>query len=213
MRKTPITSSLSLQMSTLASIWQHIMADRRARFLQDASRALLVHSPAVSARLGLQSILHHEQQSGAKELTTTPCQSCGSQLIPSWSCTRISKSNIVPVKRRALSDGTIVYRCNKCGCLSSRKRSPRASRVHQRSHRPCPFDQAPSTQPPSSSMPYSSQTMKLSTSATAEVASTASNPRKRQKSRKNGGLSALVAQSKSQTGTSGLDLMDFIKSV
>ncbi|KAF2222255.1 hypothetical protein BDZ85DRAFT_125616 [Elsinoe ampelina] len=201
--------SASSASSNLSITSQHTSMDmRRLKYLEEASVLLQTQSPAISSHLGLQSILFTLPASIASSSPpANNCQSCGTCLVPSWSCIRVQRQMArSPLLAEESSKDSLIYRCNKCGCLSTSKRRSRTARQckisesaqKMASDAPKQISQVLDTAPP----PMSDD----------KVNTQAQGGRKRAKNRKSAGLGALIARNQPSEAPKGFDLMDFMKS-
>ncbi|KAG8630276.1 hypothetical protein KVT40_001895 [Elsinoe batatas] len=184
------------------------MNARRLKYLEEASLLLQIQSPAISSHLGMQNILlTHTASTTSSPPPTINCLSCGTCLVPSWSCIRVQRKNArLPSFSEKSSRDALIHRCNKCGCLSTRKRRSRTARPREisesaqdmASDASRQFSQVlDTTRPPVSDDKVNSQ---------------AQGGRKRAKNRKSAGLGALIARNQPSEAPKSLDLMDFMKS-
>lgn len=191
----------------------------RLRFLNDSAHLIAVGSPTTSAVLSshynkllaendldLQAS-KKDQDSRRREV----CGACGSLMIPGWSC-HVIQGNIKPkeaqrakkISRKPTSklEKAKVYSCLRCHRKTVQPIVARESKVILKKP-----------------IVSKSQTIQHATSAAPASITESANAssKKRAKARKQGGLQAMLAKSKTESlGPSsrgfGLDLMDLMKS-
>ena len=218
----------------------------RQQFLVEVSERLFATSPTISARLGAEHIRLNDGERQQSE--SPICLACGIILIPGWSCRKTSRSlTKAKVDHNTCIKLTPrFYECDKCGTRTIIKPSRKITRKDHRTISSSTTQLKPQ-QSIASSIPAPSQRQELTTShhqapkdlaqetglsrnieatplsLVAPESTLAAQPlnaasKKRARTRKQGGLQALLAQRKTETGTQagaggGLDLMDFMKSV
>lgn len=95
---------------------------KRTRYLDEASKLLLIASPSTSSYL---QSLHQEQRpkssGGSEHKNTTVCSACGTFQIPGWSCRKLSQDHIAKRprtrKERIASNGkakVVSLQCLRC---------------------------------------------------------------------------------------------------
>ena len=198
----------------------------RLRFLNDSAHLIAIGSPTTSAVLGshydkllaendldLQAS-KKDQDSRRREV----CSACGSLMIPGWSC-HVIQENIKPKEAQRAkkfsrkSTGKLekvkVYSCLRCHRKTVQHVLARESKVLLKK----PIVSKSQTilhvasAAPASITEYASATPKSANASS----------KKRAKARKQGGLQAMLAKSKTEplgpsSGDFGLDLMDLMKS-
>jgi tartrate dehydratase beta subunit/fumarate hydratase class I family protein len=198
----------------------------RLRFLNDSAHLIAIGSPTTSAVLGshydkllaendldLQAS-KKDQDSRRREV----CGACGSLMIPGWSC-HVIQENIKPKEAQRAkkfsrkSTGKLekvkVYTCLRCHRKTVQPVLARESKVLLK--KPI-VSKSQTIQHAASAAPASITEYASATSKSANASS-----KKRAKARKQGGLQAMLAKSKTELlGPSsedfGLDLMDLMKS-
>ena len=191
----------------------------RLRFLNDSAHLIAIGSPTTSAVLGshydkllaendldLQAS-KKDQDSRRREV----CGACGSLMIPGWSC-HVIQGNIKPKEAQRAkkfsrkSTGKLekvkVYSCLRCHRKTVQHVLARESKVLLKKP-----------------IVSKSQTIQhVASAAPASITESANaSSKKRAKARKQGGLQAMLAKSKTEplgpsSGGFGLDLMDLMKS-
>ena len=183
--------------------------DARLRYLQDASEALQISSPAIASRLGA---LGNRATAGSRQSTADKldCASCGTRLVRGWSCTvaKDGKTKQTRKNRLALSGiaiKSVALKCSRCGVITSceMKKQTRSGRLPARSTLPTPTKVAD----PAITQPRP-------TSAETRAKESATIPQKRARGKKSS-LQSIIAGQKpvpsKQTSGFGLDLQDFMK--
>jgi len=198
----------------------------RLRFLNDSAHLIAIGSPTTSAVLGshydkllaendldLQAS-KKDQDSRRREV----CGACGSLMIPGWSC-HVIQENIKPKEaqrakkfsRKPTSklEKAKVYSCLRCHRKTVQPVLARESKVLLK--KPI-VSKSQTIQHAASAAPAS-----ITEYASATPKSANASSKKRAKARKQGGLQAMLAKSKTEplgpsSGDFGLDLMDLMKS-
>ncbi|KAJ5102262.1 hypothetical protein NUU61_004484 [Penicillium alfredii] len=184
------------------------------RFLNDAAQSLSL-SPSTSAHLlATHTLLLHQD---SKALTVRQqkdyCGACGSIRDPqSTKVTQIRRGKSLPSQSSRPGPGATVYKCLRCHRRAVTPRKQRLSKTTSRitSHAatakpsPTPISQQ-STPSEVAKSTTDAPTPKEPPSKTAENASS----KKRAKTRKQGGLQALLASK--QRSSPSLDLLDFLQ--
>jgi len=195
------------------------------KYLNDGAHLMALAAPGCSAHLmsacNLLMFANDIEQSDTRRRHV--CGGCGSIMIPGWT-TSVEKERICEQKKKkkrieksrkrpiaSSSTSTMVYTCERCGCQtphSINKTTP--SRISLRNAlQPRPSLAEAADRP---GIPSSDPKAQIGTSVA--VSANASSKR-RAKSRKQGGLQALLAKNKeasqSSGGGFGLDLLDFMK--
>ena len=191
----------------------------RLRFLNDSAHLIAVGSPTTSAVLSshynkllaendldLQAS-KKDQDSRRREV----CGACGSLMIPGWSC-HVIQGNIEPqeaqrakrISRKPTSklEKAKVYSCLRCHRKTVQPIVARESKVILKK----------SIVSKSQAIQHAASAAPASITESANASS-----KKRAKARKQGGLQAMLAKSKTESlgpssGGFGLDLMDLMKS-
>lgn len=188
----------------------------RLRFLSDSAHLLATTAPATSAYLMSQcnGVMFENDLETTEAHRRKACGACGNIMLPGLSSTiRKEIRHSARRKRKSRMDKpdhakqarATVYECSFCHRntrLLLPTTTPTAIRKSSRHN-----TRAVSLQSASSSTPSNSQSQ-----SPAPTSANASS-KKRAKSRKHGGLQALLAKkNESQRGGFGLDLMDLMKS-
>lgn len=195
----------------------------RLRFLNDSAHLIAIGSPTTSAVVGshydkllvendldLQAS-KKDQDSRRREV----CGACGSLMIPGWSC-HVIQENMKPkeaqrakkMSRKSTSklEKAKVYSCLRCHRKTVQPVVARESQVLLKKPIVSKIQHAASAAP-ASITEYASATPKSANASS----------KKRAKARRQGGLQAMLAKSKTEplgpsSGGFGLDLMDLMKS-
>ncbi|EOA82193.1 hypothetical protein ACJQWK_05465 [Exserohilum turcicum] len=184
--------------------------EARARFLEEAAHLLAVPSPMAAAFVGRarnKLVEDAELEIPAKEANAyrrSICNACGNVMIPGWSCrvsshlpgNGITRKEKKDSKKPPQLDRTIHYTCLMCHRETQQalRQTPR-----RKSKKSAPV---PDAQP----VPVPGKPTKEVDSAPKTLNASS---KQRQKARK-GGLQAMLDKKKSQdSGSGGLDLMDF----
>jgi RNase P subunit RPR2 len=191
----------------------------RLQFLKDAAHLLHVQSPTTAAVLGSQydKLLvdrNLDLEASQKEWDAHRrdiCGACGNLLIPGLSCqvsqeTTTSEGNKGRKAKKPKGDvqKAMVHTCSRCDTRTIQPiPAPPPARFHKRG-----------SGISKSQSQHSSNAKATILQDDAAPKSANASSKKRAKTRKQGGLQALVDKSKnnSRKGDFGLDLMDFIKS-
>lgn len=194
-------------------------------FLSDAAHLLAVDAPACSSHImsSRDTIMFANDMELSESHRRHVCGGCGAIKVPAWTVEvaketsegrrkkRMTKGQLKKLKERAIkstAQGAMVDICKRCDRKT--RQSILKPVPHRNTHR-----QAPASRPSilnTSALPPASSTLTSSTSAPA--ASTNASSKKRAKSRKQGGLQALLAKNKETSQGSrgfGLDLMDLMR--
>ncbi|GAM90088.1 hypothetical protein ANO11243_081280 [Dothideomycetidae sp. 11243] len=186
----------------------------RKTFLDQASQELLSKSPATSAYIGLVYLRAGHSPQSKENLNR--CGHCGTILLPSWSCKRHKSRNSTTVLRHDRNyhpASTAIYKCSSCGNDSAlRRRRMATPRTKRADLKPASTTkEAVVLSEPPATLNVSNVAMQSEVRSKGEAEPSPSASRKRAKSRKTAGLSALLAQSKTaQADPPTLDLMDFM---
>ncbi|GAB7346780.1 hypothetical protein MBLNU459_g1880t1 [Dothideomycetes sp. NU459] len=218
-------------MSQLAPKSPSVEALAGMRHLEQASQALMITSPALSAFLGSQrAVLASTLKiTDRDDEDLKRCRACSYSLIPGWSCqtSRISRSNpnkSHPRNGRKQSNGRssnsdmmqMIYKCSRCQSetkVNVTSQKPKAARsklkmpaAEETAQVPLPnLESATSVRPPATKMAI--------TSKEADKPAADASVKKRPRKTKHGGLQALLAKTKNESSSpAGFDLMDFMKS-
>lgn len=228
------TSPLRIAMERSAAETRELST--RLKYLDEAAHVLALASPETS------SFLESQYSYLVAENDLTPpdsrkkdvCGACGTILIPGLSCTITQETNLPlgpkkkgsNVEKRTASKDNIpkkmkIYSCSRC---SSKTRLPiQSTKARMNAPKPAKASTAASS---TTTVAASAQPTEAKSSAATNAAVPVSAPpnpapaaanassKKRAKARK-GGLQALLANSKKDTGSSkgfGLDLMDLMRS-
>lgn len=174
-------------------------------FLTKAVSALPLDSSTSAHLLTVQTQLLHEQSKTLNVLQKRDhCGACGSIRKPQW-----SKVTEVKPKRKALtagraSTGATVYKCLRC-C----QRTVLPSHKRQRNPVSKPPSRAATVTSSRASTPVGADMKGSKEASTDPKSGDNQNSRKRAKSRKQGGLQALLASK--QRAQPSLDLLDFLQ--
>lgn len=195
------------------------------KFLSDAAHLMAVSAPACSSHImsSRDTIMFANDMELSESHRRHACGGCGTIKVPAWTVEvakettesrrrkRMTKRQLQKLKERAIKStapGAMVDICKRCD-----------RKTHQSILKPAPHRntqrQAPASRPSilnTSALPPTSST--LTSSTTASTASTNASSKKRAKSRKQGGLQALLARKKEAPQGSkgfGLDLMDLMR--
>lgn len=182
----------------------------RHAYLKEASSLLAMRSPAVSSRLGLESLAPQDTtEKLAKAIDF--CTACGSLMVPGWSCKeiadRVSKRRRQDRSQKTLEGGKIsrleCLRCHAFTVVESRRPARRSPNTAQSRVEPQRVMMRRSPEP-------EIKGFKLKEAEDSIVHP----PRKRARSKKSS-LQALVSKqggtAHSAVGGFGLDLIDFMK--
>lgn len=189
---------------------------------------LIASSPSTSALLGAQRLKLTGKQ---EESDTSPndgilCGSCGYILIPGWSCRKIQpnarhKRRNSLVNRQQQRQSTFApkthdmfYQCDKCGFETLRPSVRRTTRSADTKASSVPL--VTSSVAPDVGTHARSTSSVASKAASKDFESTIplnTAIKKRPRARKPAGLQAMLANSKKGPVSSGLNLMDFMKSI
>lgn len=197
----------------------------RLRYLEEAAQLLLVSAPTTSTLLGAARIkltskydMPLVQRDGARI-----CNSCGNILILGWSSKKARLSKHESKKRsleqpirptRNTSQSSMAYDCSCCGSISYHKKSERVSRPINKTVQVAITPMQPTSAVQTSLDKPSSMQQSAPCAAVNRVDSASATSRKRVRGRKQEGLQAMLAKSKVQAAPStGLDFMDFMKTV
>ncbi|KAF1347100.1 hypothetical protein BDV97DRAFT_278101, partial [Delphinella strobiligena] len=183
-------------------------------YLEKWAESFLVTSPALSAYLGAQRDRLCQVQHVLPEdhETRKACQSCGSILVPGWSCKKYrprpnpqqkkdaKKHSASPVKasiKKAEPLDYVAYECDLCHVVTRFKLPTKKTKVATRKMR----------EPDGTTNVKVTGASSLATTPSKDVEGSG---RKRAKKNKSGGLAALLAKSKNESASpAGFDLMDF----
>lgn len=185
------------------------LVERRSNFLREAAHLLAVSSPTTAAFLGsaqdrlIEDAEIELQPKEVDALRRSFCGACGSPMAAGWSCKVAHQANHQGVRRdnnsaksSAQPTKQIVYTCLRCErqtvqSLQARPAKHIRKATAKKALQPLP---EPKQQAPE---------------ANKAVKSVNASSKERKKARK-GGLAAMLEKSKSQnSGSGGLDLMDF----
>ena len=186
------------------------VVESRLRYLRNASESLFTSSPTVSAHL--QTVRHAVAEGkgygAASQQSKRDCTSCGSILVPGWSCKSVKEATAKRTRKDRLvpkQPGLKVIRrqCSKCDAVTTIETAkPKRDRKAQTS---------PSRPFPAAHQDRKSDKLPASPQPTFTPERT---PRRRAKNKRSSLQSMLANQKKTgdkePTGF-GLDLMDFAK--
>ncbi|CAG8952401.1 hypothetical protein HYFRA_00001148 [Hymenoscyphus fraxineus] len=186
----------------------------RLKYLDEAAHLLAPTASAASKHMMLQynSLLFDATDPHKPLKNKNACGACGTIMILGWEAAMAP--SIPRSRRNGKSNGNgngskskaISYKCQSCHRIT---RHPILNR--QRRQKPAPK----SSSSAHTLTPISSSNLQPKTNLSATAASSAnSNSKKRAKSRKQGGLQAILAKKNSTEAASsgfGLDLLDFMK--
>ncbi|KAF1981211.1 hypothetical protein K402DRAFT_342829 [Aulographum hederae CBS 113979] len=200
---------MSTVLSTQPKRWA--AHDARLNYLDQAAHFLAPTAPSTAAFLqsGHSELTFEKSAKVAEERRRSVCGACGNIMLPGWTC-RVDQEVCKPHKQHARPVQTgaksIVYHCLGC---KSKTRFP----VNRESRRPMRPKARNTMEAPGAKQKGLQGTISASrTAPQPEVSSTASTKQKN-RTRKQAGLSAQLAQTKSNSKSGlGLDLMDFMKS-
>jgi RNase P subunit RPR2 len=181
----------------------------RLKFLKEAARTLAISAPAISANMGgaYDSLLAAEERDvnmSRKEwdaLRRDLCGSCGSLVVPGWSCTVSHRSHPAKKNKTSSEPKELVYSCLRCDrrtVQALQSRPAKHIRTGARTKTDEPLQMAPSNA--------------LATEDSKVTKSVNATSKQRKKARK-GGLQAMLDKNKTDaSGKNGqLDLMDFLQ--
>lgn len=176
----------------------------RAKFLQEAAHLLAIPSPTTAAFLGNacnKLIEDAEVGISSKEtdaLRRSICGACGNVMIPGWSCKVSNKDKRKSTGRKlSVPEKSIQYTCLRCQRETLQTLQRRPGRQVKRSR--SLLDTVPTSAAPT--------TTRKEEDAAPKTINASS--KQRQRARK-GGLQAMLEKKKTQdSGTGGLDFMDF----
>ncbi|KAF2198596.1 hypothetical protein GQ43DRAFT_150315 [Delitschia confertaspora ATCC 74209] len=195
----------------------------RIRFLKESAYLLSTASPTASAVLGA----HHDRLLETDELDLQApkkdwdahrrefCGACGNLMVPGWSCkvtheicrteTKLKKTKAAGrTKQAPKPEKMVVYHCLRCERRTIQTLSTRPSKHVKTSYGPLKMLPDPIVINKESKV-----------EETKVVKSANASSKQRAKARKQSGLQAMLAKSKTQTSSGpqkgfGLDLMDFL---
>lgn len=194
------------------------------KFLSDAAHLLAVNAPACSSHImsSRDTIMFANDMELSESHRRHVCGGCGTIKVPAWTVEvakettegrrkkRMTKGQLQKRKERAAKSrapGAMVDICKRCD------RKTRQSILKPAPH--CNTQrQAPASRPSILNTSALLPTSTFTSSTTAPTASTNASSKKRSKSRKLGGLQALLAKNKEASQGSkefGLDLMDLMR--
>ena len=194
-------------------------------FLKKSASLLVSESPSTSAHLlGVHNqILHHNFRSLNGRQQEHFCGACGSIRKSEWTKTvNVSGRRRKDSKKGAtcgLRYGVTIYTCLRCHRRMIKPFRRKDTRTEVASQNPSSETNAqvpdqPTTTATDSSTPNDSS-LRLSTKSEANKTSENASSKKRAKTRKQGGLQALLASkqksSEDKTSSSSLDLFDFLQ--
>ncbi|KAE8357020.1 hypothetical protein BDV28DRAFT_1480 [Aspergillus coremiiformis] len=179
----------------------------RLGFLKDAASSLSLLSPSTAAHLMTvhNRIFLDESRPLNQRQQEASCGACGSIRNPEWTKTiHIKKGVTKRTGSSAATDSATVYKCLRC-----RRRTVRPTRKEPLRSNPSSTVATATDSTPSTALPveHSDSTEKKLTRKTADNA----NSKKRAKTRKQGGLQALLASRQRSQASSSLDLFDFLQ--
>ena len=185
----------------------------RLNFLRDSASALGSSSPSTAAHLLTEHnrILHDGLRPLNQRQQEFSCGACGTIRKP-------ETTKIIEIKKKkskqhaSRSDGATIYKCLCCHrrTVKSHEKEPVRSKLPSRTAATTTTTEPPESTPgPSTEKTVSQQTLpEQPANRTADNA----NSKKRAKTRKQGGLQALLAsKQQSQPASSSLDLFDFLQ--
>ena len=195
------------------------------KYLADAAHLMAVNASACSSHImsSRDTIMFANDMKLSESHRRHICGGCGTIKLPAWTVEvakettvgrrkkSMTKGQLQKLKERATkptAPGAMVDICKRCD------RKTHQNIIKPAPHR-CTQRQAPVSRPSilnTSALPPTSST--LASSTTAPTASTNASSKKRAKSRKQGGLQALLAKNKEASQGSkgfGLDLMDLMR--
>lgn len=191
------------------------------KFMNEAAHLMAVNAPACSSHI----MSRHDAIMFANEMHPSEahrrhvCGGCGTIKIPAWTVDvakegskgrteKMTKGKLQKLRERAaMATGAMVDICKRCNRKTRQSiLKPAPQRITRR--------QAPVSRPlhtTTDTIPVAS--LILSSSVTPVAASTNVSSKKRSKSRKQGGLQALLVKNKEAQSSKGfgLDLMDLMK--
>jgi RNase P subunit RPR2 len=176
----------------------------RLRYLNESAQLLATTAPTTSRFLmsRFNSLILESGIDRPEAQKRGACGACGTITIPGWESTiQLYRQQIRKEKRKILKAAktkVVVYTCEACG----RKTCHSLDKPHMPRH-------TPGLSKSIATGPYATPR------AVSTISSSPSSSRKRAKTRKQGGLEALLAKQKPfdtrGSGGFGLDLMDFMK--
>jgi RNase P subunit RPR2 len=186
----------------------------RLRYLKDAAHLLAIASPIASANLGAAHNKILETEGADLELPRKEwdalrrsfCGACGSPMLPGWSSKvshKVQPRKIITGSQKGKSttlskaQKDVVYTCLRCNRTTVQPIQTKPSKYLKRAIRGLEAKAA------AAQSPDQKEDKKVAKSASVSS-------KQRAKARK-GGLSVMLAHSKSSIGNTGLDLLDFMQ--
>lgn len=188
------------------------------KFMNEAAHLMAVNAPACSSHImsRYEAVMFANERQPSAVHRRHVCGGCGTIKIPAWTVDvakesgngrkkKMTKEQLQKLKERAaITPGAMVDICRRCNRKTRQSiLKPAPQRITRR--------QGPASRPLHTTTDTIPASLILTSSATPIADSTRS--KKRSKSRKQGGLQALLAKNKEAQSSKGfgLDLMDLMK--
>ena len=202
--------------------------EARERFLDEAASALMPSCPALSAFIGAQALRYAAvQDTDISENRQTRCNACGISLILGWSCKKVRRSlnkkrrtrvgqSSLKHKTALVVQSDLAYRCLTCSSetaiVSRTKAAKGVDENRSESSTTRQLDPISGT-PTKGLQSIPSEVIVAESAGRTTVADDSQVHKKRSRTKKQGGLQAMLAKSKSSApAKTGFDFMYFMKS-